>query len=44
MFALDLIQEAVTAGGPAILHMPLLMRRLQVDLRSRCSRSLALTC
>lgn len=31
-FALELIQEAVTAGGPAILHMPLLMRRLQVDL------------
>lgn len=32
VFALELIQEAVTAGGPAILHMPLLMRRLQVDL------------
>lgn len=32
VFALELIQEAVMAGGPTILHMPLLMRRLQVDL------------
>lgn len=32
VFALELIQEAATAGGPAILNLPLLMRRLQVDL------------
>lgn len=31
-FALELIQEAVAAGGAGILRMPLLMRRLQVDL------------
>jgi hypothetical protein len=33
-FALDLIQEAVAAGGRYLLQMPLLMSRLQVSSRS----------
>ena len=32
VFALDLIQEAASAGGSPILKMPLLLRRLQVRL------------